>query len=103
MVVRARENDIQIIGATTMPFQGSPFYQSDAKTEASRQKINAWIRTPGNFDAVIDFDALMRSPDDPATLDAGFDSGDHLHPSIAGYKAMAEFVPLELFKNASPP
>jgi lysophospholipase L1-like esterase len=99
MVVRARENDIQIIGATIMPFRGSTFYQSDAMTEASRQTINAWIRTPGNFDAVIDFDALMRSPDDPAKLDAGLDSGDHLHPSIAGYKAMAEFVPLELFKD----
>jgi lysophospholipase L1-like esterase len=99
MVVRARENDIQIIGATIMPFRGSTFYQSDAMTEASRQTINAWIRTPGNFDAVIDFDALMQSPDDPAKLDAGLDSGDHLHPSIAGYKAMAEFVPLELFKD----
>jgi lysophospholipase L1-like esterase len=99
MVVRARENGIQIIGATIMPFRGSTFYQSDVMTEASRQTINAWIRTPGNFDAVIDFDALMRSPDDPAKLDAGLDSGDHLHPSIAGYKAMAEFVPLELFKD----
>jgi lysophospholipase L1-like esterase len=103
MVVRARENDMQIIGATIMPFRGSTFYQSDAMTEASRQKINAWIRTAGNFDAVIDFDARMRSPDDPAKLDARFDSGDHLHPSIAGYKAMADFVPLELFKDPSPP
>jgi lysophospholipase L1-like esterase len=72
-------------------------------TEASRQKVNAWIRTPGNFDAVIDFDALMRSSDDPAKLDAGYDSGDHLHPSIAGYRAMADLVPLELFRDPSPP
>jgi lysophospholipase L1-like esterase len=103
MVVRARQNDIRIIGATITPFGGSTLYQSDEMTEASRQKINAWIRTAGNFDAVIDFDALLRSPADPAILDPGFDSGDHLHPSIAGYEAMAEFVPLELFKNPPSP
>jgi len=103
MIARARENDIQIIGATITPFRGSSFYPSDEMTEASRQKVNAWIRTPGNFDAVIDFDALMRSSDDPAKLDAGYDSGDHLHPSIAGYRAMADLVPLELFRDPSPP
>jgi lysophospholipase L1-like esterase len=98
MVVRARHNDIQAIGATITPFRGSTFYPSDALTEASRQKINAWIRTPRNFDAVIDFDALLRSPDDPATMNSRFDSGDHLHPSIWGYEAMAEFVDLDLFR-----
>ncbi|HEX5766431.1 MAG TPA: SGNH/GDSL hydrolase family protein, partial [Woeseiaceae bacterium] len=102
MVARAREKDIEIIGATITPFRGSTFYPSDDLTEASRQKVNAWIRTPGNFDAVIDFDALLRSPEDPARMDARFDSGDHLHPSVAGYEAMAKFVPLELFANSPP-
>jgi len=98
IVGRARQNDVEVIGATITPFRGSTFYPSDDLTEASRQAINAWIRQPGSFDAVIDFDALLRSRGDPATMDARFDSGDHLHPSIAGYEAMAEFVPLELFR-----
>jgi lysophospholipase L1-like esterase len=98
MVARARENDIEIIGATIAPFRGSTFYPSDERTEASRRAINTWIRSPGHFDAVIDFDALLRSPGDPASMDARFDSGDHLHPSIAGYEAMAEHVPLDLFR-----
>jgi lysophospholipase L1-like esterase len=99
LVARARENEIEVIGATITPFRGSTFYPSDVLTEVSRQEINAWIRTPGNFDAVIDFDALLRSADDPARMDARFDSGDHLHPSIAGYEAMAESIPLELFRQ----
>jgi lysophospholipase L1-like esterase len=98
MVARARQNDIGITGATITPFRGSTFYPSDELTEASRRAINTWIRTPGNFDAVIDFDALLRSPSDPAKMDARFDSGDHLHPSIAGYEAMAEYIPLDLFR-----
>jgi lysophospholipase L1-like esterase len=98
MTARARENGIQIIGATIMPFAGSSFYPSNEMAEAARQKVNAWIRKPGSFDAIIDFDSLMRSPDDPSRLNPALDSGDHLHPSIAGYQAMAEFVSLDLFK-----
>jgi len=101
MIVRSRENGIQIIGATIMPFAGSSFYPSNEMAEAARQEVNAWIRKPGVFDAIIDFDLLMRSPDDPSRLNPALDSGDHLHPSIAGYRAMAEFVPLELFKVPS--
>ncbi|MGH8167941.1 MAG: SGNH/GDSL hydrolase family protein [Woeseiaceae bacterium] len=99
MIMRAREKDIRIIGATIMPFAGSTFYPSNEMAEAARQTVNAWIRKPGTFDAVVDFDALMRSPDDPSRLNPAYDSGDHLHPSIAGYQAMAEFVSLDLFKN----
>jgi lysophospholipase L1-like esterase len=66
--------------------------------QADRQTLNAWIRAPGNFDAVIDFDAVMRDPAQPDRLKPALDSGDHLHPSLAGYRAMAEAVPLSLFK-----
>lgn len=99
VIARAREHDIRIIGATIMPFRGSSFYPSNELAEAARQRVNAWIRQPGHFDDVIDFDARMRSAGDPTVLDPELDSGDHLHPSIAGYRAMAEFVPLGLFKN----
>jgi lysophospholipase L1-like esterase len=100
MAARAREHGIQAIGGTIMPFRGSTFYPAHDRAEASRQKVNAWIRSPGNFDAVIDFDALMRASDDPSRMNPGLDSGDHLHPSIAGYEAMANFVALDLFSDA---
>jgi lysophospholipase L1-like esterase len=96
MVARARARGIKAIGATILPFSSSPYYHPDAATEASRQAINSWIRAPGHFDAVIDFDAAMRDPAQPTRLRPELDN-DGLHPSIAGYRAMAEAVPLELF------
>lgn len=97
MVARARARGIKAIGATILPFAGS-FYKPETAHEADRQALNAWIRTPGNFDAVIDFDAVMRDPVRPDRMRADLDSGDHLHPSMAGYRAMAAAVPLGLFK-----
>jgi lysophospholipase L1-like esterase len=96
IVARARERGIVVIGATITPFAGSAYYHPPPDTEASRQAINAWIRAPGNFDAVVDFDAAMRDPARPDRLRADVDN-DGLHPSIAGYRVMADAVPLELF------
>ena len=101
MVERARARGIVAIGATIMPFTGSDYYHPPAETEADRNAINAWIRTPGNFDGVIDFDAAMRNPQVPSRLRPEVDN-DHLHPSVAGYRAMAEAVPLSLFEAARP-
>jgi len=98
MIARARANHIKAIGATILPYGGSDYYHPDAANEADRQAINRWIRTPGNFDAVVDFDALTRDPANPMRMKPAFDSGDHLHPSAAGYRAMADSIPLELFK-----
>jgi lysophospholipase L1-like esterase len=97
MIQRARERGIRIYGATVMPYAGSAYYHPAALSEQDRQTINAWIRAPGRFDAVIDFDKLTRDPADPSRLSPAFDSGDGLHPSVAGYKAMGDAVPLELF------
>jgi lysophospholipase L1-like esterase len=96
IIARARARGIRVFGATIMPFAGSDYYHPPAETEASRQAINAWIRAPGNFDAVIDFDAAMRDPARPDRLRADVDL-DGLHPSIAGYRVMADAVPLGLF------
>ena len=101
MVARAHSHEIEVIGATLLPFVGSDFYHPGARSEADRQAVNGWIRDPGHFDAVIDFDKIMRDPQHPERLMPVFDSGDHLHPSPAGYSAMANAVPLSLFVKSS--
>lgn len=94
---RAHERGIKLIGATIMPYGGSGYYHPSAANDADRAAVNAWIRKPGNVDAVIDFDALMRDPAHPNKLKREFDSGDGLHPSPAGYRFMGTIVPLSLF------
>jgi lysophospholipase L1-like esterase len=98
IALRARAHGIRVIGGTIMPFGASKLYHPDTATEADRQAINAWIRAPGHFDAVIDFDAAMRDPAAPWRLNPALDSGDGLHPSLEGYRAMAAAVPLKLLR-----
>ncbi|MBC9031454.1 SGNH/GDSL hydrolase family protein [Sphingomonas sp. JC676] len=97
MVARARAHGIKAIGATILPYGASAYYHPDAQNEADRQAVNKWIRTPGNFDGVVDFDAAMRDPAQPTRLRKDYDS-DGLHPSITGYQAMAGAVPLALLR-----
>ncbi len=99
MIERAHEHGIKVIGGTLMPFEGAPYYSENGNTV--RQAVNRWIRSGGGFDAVIDFEAVTRSADTPNKMRADFDSGDHLHPNDAGYKAMADAVDLKLFRPAS--
>lgn len=96
IVTRAHAAGIRVIGATITPFGGS-FYDHSPANEADRQKINAWILAPGHFDVVVDFAKVIADPQDPTKMAAQFDSGDHLHPSAAGYLAMGESIPLSLF------
>jgi lysophospholipase L1-like esterase len=97
IIRRTRERSIRIIGATIMPFAGS-FYDKPER-ERERQTVNRWIRDSGEFDGVIDFDAISRDPETPARLAAGFDGGDHLHPSAEGYRRMAESINLSIFTD----
>jgi lysophospholipase L1-like esterase len=99
MIARAHDRGIKVIGATIMPDGASGYYHADASNEADRAAVNAWIRKPGNFDGVIDFDSLMRDPAHPVRLRKQFDSGDGLHPSPAGYQLMGRAVPLTLFSG----
>ena len=92
VIARARLKGLTVIGATLTPFEGGSAY-SPAK-ETVRQAVNAWIRSSGAFDSVIDFDAALRDPDHPSRLLARFDQGDHIHPSDAGYQAMGQAVDL---------
>jgi lysophospholipase L1-like esterase len=97
MIARARTHGITVIGATLMPFTGFAFYHPDSHNEADRQAVNAWIRTPGHFDAVIDLDKVTADRERPERLNPHYDSGDHIHPSPAGYRAIGEAISLELF------
>jgi lysophospholipase L1-like esterase len=97
IVTRAHTHDVRVIGGTILPYTGSNYYHPDTASGADRQAVNTWIRATGHFDDVIDFDAVMRDPAHPDRLLAKFDSGDHLHPSPAGYAAMANAVPLSIF------
>ncbi len=99
MIERAHEHGIKIFGATLTPFEGtpSPGYFTPEK-EAKRKAVNEWIRNGQAFDGVIDFEKAVRDPQHPDHILAAYDSGDHLHPADAGYKAMGEAVDLSLFK-----
>ena len=97
MIAKAHSRGMKIYGGTITPYLGMDFYHPEAVSEVDRQAINSWIRTSGAFDAVIDFDAALRDPARPDHLKPEYDSGDHIHPSEAGYKAMADAVSLTLF------
>lgn len=97
IIARAHAKGIKVIGATIMPLVGNGYYHADARNEADRQAVNTWIRKPGNFDAVVDFDRVTRDPAHPDRLLPAYDDGDALHPSPKGYRAMGEAIPLNLF------
>ena len=96
IIARAHARGVRVLGATILPYKGALYWTPEG--EAARQAVNAFIRSGGAFDGVIDFDAAVRDPADPAQIRAGFHNGDFLHGSDAGYRAMAEAVPLELFR-----
>jgi lysophospholipase L1-like esterase len=98
---RARERGLVVIGATLTP--AGPRAAFTEAHEAKRVAVNAWIRSSGVFDAVIDFDAVTRDPAHPTQFLPAYDSGDHLHPSDAGYKAMGDAIDLALFRRTARP
>ena len=103
IVAHAHAHGINVIGGTVMPFGGNDYYHPGPATEADRQAINAFIRSAGVFDAVVDFDRILRDPTHPERMAPAYDSGDHLHPSEAGYRVMGNAVPLALFDEAARP
>jgi lysophospholipase L1-like esterase len=98
IVSRARNHGIKVVGGTILPWMGATAYKPERANEADRQLVNAWIRAPGNFDAVVDFDRVTSDPAHPGQLRPEFDCGDHLHPAPEGYRAMATAIPLDLLK-----
>ena len=98
IIERAHQHGIKVFGATLTPFEGADYYSEDG--EGERQAINKWIRTSGAFDGVFDFDEAVRDPNHPSQFREGYHSGDHLHPSATGYKAMADAVDLNILRGA---
>lgn len=96
LIARAHARGIRIYAAEILPFAGASSWSADR--EATRLKVNAWIRTSGAFDGMIDFHKAVADPADATRLAKALDNGDHLHPNAAGQKAMGEAIDLGLFK-----
>jgi lysophospholipase L1-like esterase len=103
MVTLIHAHGIPVFGATITPFSapsnftGQPY--SDPEREITRQRINKFIRESGTFDAVVDFDKQLADPKIPSQLNPLYDSGDYLHPSVAGYQYLADQFPVKIFND----
>ena len=103
LIERAHLRSIKVIGSPLTPFEnalaGTPNQgYFTLEKEAKRIAVNTWIRTSGAFDGILDFERVLADPAHPAAIAAPYDSGDHLHPNDAGYKAMGESIDLKLFQ-----
>jgi lysophospholipase L1-like esterase len=87
---------VKIFIGTLLPFKGAPYFTPEK--EQQRLRINQWIRETHLFDGMIDFEAITRDPAQPDRLKPEYDSGDHLHPGPAGYRAMGEAIDLRMFR-----
>ncbi len=92
IIAMAHAAGLRVFGATLTPFHGARYWTPAG--EGKREAVNNWIRDSGAFDGVVDFAAAVAEPSDPRQLAPAFDSGDHLHPNGAGYRAMARAVDL---------
>ena len=104
LIERAHAHGLRILGATLTPFEdtfkGGPlegYYNADK--EKIRVAVNDWIRNSGQFDGVIDFDAVVRDPANPKHTKAEYNSGDNLHPNDAAYEKMAGSIDLGVLKG----
>jgi len=95
IIARAHARKIKVIGLTILPYQGAGYYTEAG--DAMRMRINDWIRTSGEFDAVFDMAKVVADPGNPSQLDPALHRGDHLHPNGAGETRMGEAIPLNLF------
>lgn len=100
LIARAHAKGIKVYGATLLPKAGvgKPFVHTP-EAQAKRNEVNAWIRSSGAFDAVVDFGRLMSDPARPDHLAPRYDSGDHLHPNDAGFAAMAAAIDLRVLRD----
>jgi lysophospholipase L1-like esterase len=103
IVVRVKARGLKVIGVTIVPRHNVAPVSSntgwnDAKTKV-RNEVNAWIREAGAFDAVIDFDRVLRSAANPDLLKITYNCGDGIHPSPLGYFEMGKSVDPNFFET----
>ncbi len=96
IIARAHARGIKVFGATIAPYEGAMYWSIEG--ESQRKAINEWIRHGGEFDAVLDFDAALRDPDQPTRMAKGKQMGDYLHGNDAGYEALGKSIDLKLFQ-----
>jgi lysophospholipase L1-like esterase len=104
LIERAHAKGFRIFGCTLTPVKGflipgTPVPLFTPMGEQKRAAINQWIRTGSEYDDFVDFDQILRDPSDPEQLNPLYDSGDHGHPTDAGYKALADAIDLKLFSK----
>jgi len=98
IVKEAKAAGLKTIGGTITPFGGNGQSYSNPTREQTRVKVNDWILKGGVFDKTVDFGGLIGDPAQKSQLAKQFDGGDHLHPNVAGYQAMADGFPLDIFQ-----
>jgi lysophospholipase L1-like esterase len=98
LIDRAHAAGVKTFGSTLTPFAGSRYWTPTG--EAKREAVNAWVRSSGAFDGVIDFARVLADPNDPVRLNPRFDDGDHEHPNDTGYQAMADAINLTMLTSA---
>lgn len=95
-IAYAKDCGLRVYLGTLLPIEG---WRTYAKfREELRSDVNDWIRNSHEADGCIDFDKAVRDPRHPTAFAPGFDSGDHLHPSLAAYERMAAEVPERLLR-----
>jgi len=99
IIARAHMRGIKVMGATLTPFQGASYYSDYG--EQTREAVNHWILTSGDFDATVDFDKVVQDPSNPKQILSSLNIRDHLHPNDKGYKAMADAINLSVFAHSS--
>jgi lysophospholipase L1-like esterase len=97
IIDRAHQHGIKVFIATLLPYAGADYYTEDG--EAIRIAVNQWIRKSGAADGYFDFEKAVRDPNNPVRFRDGYHSGDNLHPSAAGYQAMADAVDLVVLRG----
>jgi lysophospholipase L1-like esterase len=100
IIDRSHQHGIKVFIATMLPYEGADYYTEDG--ESIRAAVNQWIRTSGAADGFFDFDEAVRDPIHPTRFRNEYHSGDHLHPSAIGYKAMADAVDLAVLRGIKP-
>lgn len=97
LIGRAHVRGIAVLGCTLPPWSG--FVHYNAGRETARLATNSWLRSAGEFDALLDWDMVLRDPTSPERINPNYNSRDWLHPNDAGFQAMAGSIPLDVLSS----